>query len=62
MRVSGYFTTGLVYRRDSSGVRRKSLLVTVDLLRFLRLDAAEMALRQAKGVANALVDGAASRR
>ncbi|HEX7122420.1 MAG TPA: hypothetical protein VF178_08635 [Gemmatimonadaceae bacterium] len=62
VRVSGYFTTGLVYRRDSSGVRRKSLLVTVDLLRFLRLDAAEMALRQAKGVANALVDGAASRR
>jgi hypothetical protein len=62
VRVSGYFTTGLVFRRDSSGVQQKSLLVTMDLLKFLHLDAAEMALRQAKGVANALVDGSPSRR
>jgi len=62
VRVSGYFTAGLVFRNDSSGVRRKSLLVTMDLLRFLRLDTADMALRQARGVAEALVDGSPSKR
>jgi hypothetical protein len=62
VRVSGYFTAGLVFRKDSSGTQRKSLLVTMDLLKFLHLDAGEMALRQAKGMATALIDGSSSRR
>jgi hypothetical protein len=58
VRFSGYVTTGMIWREDASGIRRRTLLVTADVLKLLHLDAAALAGQQAKGVAGRIMAGA----
>ncbi len=56
VRVTTLGTAGLLWRRDATGVRRKSLLLTVDLLRVLKADQVAGAARQTRAIVGKLLD------
>lgn len=61
VRLGGYATGGVLWRRDATGERRASALATVDVLRLLRPDAAAQAERQVRGIAGDLLAGVTRR-
>jgi hypothetical protein len=55
-RVTTLATAGVLWRRDAAGVRRKSLLLTVDLLRVLKSDETAQAMQQTRAIVGKLLD------
>lgn len=55
VRVSKYATAGLLSRKDASGTARKSLLLTIDVLRIFKPDAAAELNAQTRGVVGELL-------
>jgi len=54
LHASRFATAGVLFRKDDVGVRRKSLLLTVDLLKFLRSDETRLATQQLRAIAGRL--------
>ena len=55
LRVSKYATAGLLVRKDAGGRSRKSLLLTVDVLRIFKPDASAQLNAQTKGLVGELL-------
>lgn len=55
VRVSKYATAGVLFRKDAGGTSRKSLLLTVDVLRIFKPDAAAGLAAQTRGIVGELV-------
>ncbi|MEP7344020.1 MAG: hypothetical protein ABI877_02075 [Gemmatimonadaceae bacterium] len=56
VRVSTLATAGLLWRRDAAGVKRKSFLLTIDLLRVLKSDETAQATQQTRSIVGKLLE------
>ena len=56
IRMTTLATAGVLWRRDAAGVRRKSLVLTVDLLRVLKSDEVAQATQQTRAIVGKLLE------